>query len=83
MLYLPAYPGGKFGSYSLQIHLSYLNHWACADCTAMLPFEDTPSRAGKVTLSPNFTEGEKVKQNEKTEGFVSNERTRKKHKKNN
>ena len=37
-----------------------------------------PSRPGEVIVSPNFIETEKVKQNEKTEENVSNERTRKK-----
>ena len=44
----------------------------------MLPQRDTPSRWGYITVSPNFTETKKGKQNEKTEEFVSIERTREK-----
>ena len=48
------------------------------DCIGMLPQRDTPSRWGYITVSPNFTETKKGKQNEKTEEFVSIERTREK-----
>lgn len=34
-----------------------------------------PFKAGEVTISSNFIETEKVEQNERTEEFVSNERT--------
>ena len=51
-------------------------HWAHIDNTGMLPYKDTTSRQELITVSPNFPETEKVKQNEKTEEFVSTERTR-------
>ena len=44
----------------------------------MLPQRDTPSRRGYITVSPNFIETKKVKQNEKTEEFASIKRTREK-----
>ena len=43
----------------------------------ILPHKDTSLRLGKVTLSSNFTEAERIRQNEMAEKFVSNERTRK------
>ena len=42
------------------------------------PYKDTHSRPGQVTVSTNLIETEKVKQNEKTEEFVTNEGIRKK-----
>ena len=55
---------------------AHQSHWPHTDWTRMLPHKDTPSRLGWVNVSPNFIETEKVKQNEKTEEFVSIERTR-------
>ena len=43
----------------------------------ILPHKDSSLRLRKVTLSSNFTEAERIGQNEKAEKFVSNERTRK------
>ena len=40
------------------------------------PTQDTPSRPGYMTVSPNFIGTKKVKQNEKTEEYVPNGRTR-------
>ena len=37
--------------------------WAHAHSIEMLSHKDTPSRPGYVTISPNFIETEKVKQN--------------------
>ena len=47
-----------------------------ADCIGTLSYKDTSLRVQQITVSLNFTEKEKVKQNEKTEEFVSIERTR-------
>ena len=41
------------------------------------PTIDTPSKPEQVTVSPNFLDTEKVKQNEKIEELVSILRTRK------
>lgn len=41
----------------------------------VLPHKDMPSRLGSVNASPNFIETEKIKQDEKIEDYVSNERT--------
>ena len=65
---------------SHRIQLSHQSHWAHTDCIGMLPLKDMPSRPDYVTVSRNFTETEKVKQNKKTEEFVPNERKRKKKK---
>ena len=40
------------------------------------PYKNTPSGPQWVTFSPNFIKTEKVKQNEKTDEFVSVNRTR-------
>lgn len=45
----------------------------------MLLLKDTLSRPQKVSISSNFIETEKVKENEKTDEFVSIERARKNH----
>ena len=71
----PPHPGGRCYPCSLQIQLSQQTHWAHTDCIGMLPHKDTPLRPGCV--SPYFIETEKVKQSEKTEEFVSKEKTRK------
>ena len=42
------------------------------------PTQDTVSRSGKVNISPNFIETEKIKQNEKTVKSVSKKRPIKK-----
>ena len=47
--------------------------------TWMLLLKDTPSRPQKVSVSSNFLETEKVKENKKTDGFVSIETARKNH----
>ena len=62
----------------LQIQLYQQNHCTFIDCTGMLPYKELPSRPGEVTFSPKYTQTDKVKQNEKTEEFVPNERTRRK-----
>lgn len=46
-------------------------HWVIVDCIALPPHKDTPSSLQQVTVSPNFTEIEKAKPNEKMEQFVS------------
>ena len=48
----------------------------------LLPHKETPSRLGQETFLPNLIEREEVKQHEKAEEFVSNERTRQKSLKN-
>lgn len=45
----------------------------------MLLLKDTPSRLQKVSVSSNFLETEKVKENKKTDEFVSIETARKNH----
>ena len=51
-------------------------HWAYADYTGMLPHEETHSRPPEITVSLNFIDTEKVKQNDKTKVFLSIEGTR-------
>ena len=52
------------------------SHWAHIDCIGMLPLKDPPfQELAQVSVSCNFIETEKDKQNEKTEKFVSVERT--------
>ena len=44
------------------------------ECIRVVPQKDRPSKMGWATVSLNFIVTEKVKQKEKTEEFVSNQR---------
>lgn len=63
------------GAYLFQ--LTDQSYRAPADCTGTLPYGHIPSRREEVTISLQFIQTEKDKQNEKTEGFVSIETIRK------
>lgn len=51
------------------------SHWVHVDSLGTLSHKDKPSIPGKITVSPNFIEREKVKQDKKIKEYVSNEIT--------